>query len=191
MKKNIFKSILITNFIVVIFMVIFLYIITNIEMNYASNANEYETGRYTYIESGKGFEESLSTVEGDDRFFQEGQVLALIGCSSSLFPIRSIAYSIIFSTIIGIGIGYLITIVDNSQNIGSIVKKMIVAYLIGLLLSTGIFTLIDKLEYNQINPPEILTIAISWTVIFFVSLLSKRALDNNKAKKLENLLKKQ
>lgn len=187
MKKNILKSILITNFIVVTFMLIFLYVYTNISINYIGNANEDETGRHVYTEQGKYFEELLDTVEGDDRFFQEGQILDFISRSGTIYSIRLLTYSIIFSITIGIGIGYLITIIDNSQKTNLIIKKVLVAYLIGLLLSTGIIALLEQIEYKTIDPPVILIITISWTVVFTLTLLVKKVVDNKKAKNLKNL----
>ncbi len=184
MKKNIFKSILITNFIVMTLVVLLVFVTQSIVLNHIDYSDEEKN---TYIESGKQFENSLQNLSGDDRYFQEGLIFTKLSSTSILLNARSLLSAIIFSIIIGTGIGYLITIVDGSQKTGSIVKKVLVAYFVGLLISVVIIALLEKIEYNMIDPSEMLAIAFLWTVVFIVTLLSKKAIDNKKANNLKNL----
>ncbi|MBP3501877.1 MAG: hypothetical protein J6K42_00105 [Clostridia bacterium] len=196
--KNIGKSVVFTSFIVIIFVLIYQVVLIYAN-DYFIESDEYM--KDTYINFSKNFEDELDNegLQGDERLLREGKIMYSILLEGQKSTIKTMAYALVISVFIGIGIGYSKTVVDSIPSKFNAMKKIMVVYGIGVVAILGIAMLVDN-SRNTSEGDELLgiitfTVFTAWTIIYLLILKSKISSNkkqaNNLKKAFENMKEKE
>ncbi|MBQ3408197.1 MAG: hypothetical protein IJH12_03210 [Clostridia bacterium] len=187
--KNMFTSICVTTFIVMIVFVISGYISNKIYRD--SMINDAEN--FVQVQGTENeLKETIESFEGENGVVEYQKTVIWLIFNGEKLVYDEIAYALVVSTIIGGIIGYLKTIMELRQDKKATTKKTFFTYLVGLAVVEAVVGIINIIEYelNSIDPGTFLAYGFNYTIIFGVYVLIKLGIDTKKKKQLNELMKK-
>ena len=189
--KNMFTSICVTTFIVMIVFVIFGYISNEIFRDSMINdAENFVQAQETENE----LKETIESFEGENGVVEYQKTVIGLVLNGEKLVYDAIAEALVVSTIIGGIIGYLKTILKTIMELRQdkkvITKKTILAYLVGLAVVEAVVGIINIIEYEVSIPETFFAYGFCYTIIFGVYVLIKLGVDTKKKRELNELMKK-
>lgn len=186
MVKNIFTSICVTAFIVMIGLVIEGFVFNKIiQQNIIDSA---ETQQYEGLK--EKFEEDIKTYNSEEN----GVIEYYKDTAEMVFTAKEIVYTevafgLVGSIIIGSIAGYLKTLLESRQDKKTVLKKAVLTYLIGLIIVALIVIIVD-IARGGFDIENLGLYSLLYTIAYVVYFVSKLAIDNKKKRKLNKLMNK-
>lgn len=184
--KNMFTSICVTTFIVMILLVIYELVFDRVFVeNILNNTESYiqEQGDENALkEDIKSFEEENGVVE------YQRKILVIYSKSKEIVCYE-ILYALVVSTIIGSIVGYLRTVMESRQDKKTVLKKVVLGYFVGLAIVAAAIGLIDTAR-GGIDFEAMGLYIFVYTIIYTASFVIKMGRDNKKKNELNELMKK-
>lgn len=183
--KNIFTSICVTAFIVMIGLVIEGFVFNRIiQQNIIDSA---ETQQYEGLK--EKFEEDIKTYNSENGVIEYYKDIAEMVFGAEEIVYTEIAFGLVGSIIIGSIVGYLKTLLELRLDKKTVLKKSVLTYLVGLIIVGLIVTIFD-IARGGFDIENLGLHSLLYTVAYVVYFVSKLAIDNKKKRKLNELMKK-
>ena len=183
--KNMFTSICVITFIVMIGIVIYGLVFSRIiQQDIINNA---ETQQYEGLK--EKFEEDIKTYNSENGVIEYYKDTAAMVFMAEEIVYTEVMFGLVGSIIIGSIIGYLKTLLELRQDKKTVLKKSVLTYLVGLIIVGLIVTIVD-IARGGFDIENLGLHSLLYTVAYVVYFVSKLAIDNKKKRKLNELMKK-
>ena len=185
MIKNIFTSICVTAFIVMIGLVIAGFVNNRIiQQNIIDSA---ETQQYEGLK--EKFEEDIKTYNTENGIIEYYKDTAEMVFRAEETVYNEVAFGLVGSIIIGSIAGYLKTLLESRQDKKTVLKKAVLTYLIGLIIVSLIVIIVD-IARGGFDIENLGLYSLLYTIAYVVYFVSKLAIDNKKKRELNKLMNK-
>lgn len=185
--KNMFTSICVTTFIVMILLVIYELVFDRIFVENILNNTEQ------YIQD-QGIEDSLKedlkSFDEENGVVEYQKKILVIYSKSKEIVCYEIIYALVVSAVIGSIVGYLKVIMESRQDRKAVLKKVVLGYFAGLAIVAAATGLIDIIARGGIDFEAMGLYIFVYTIIYTASFVIKMGRDNKKKNELNELMKK-
>lgn len=185
MVKNIFTSICVTAFIVMIGLVIEGLVFNRIiQQNIIDSA---ETQQYEGLK--EKFEEDIKTYNSENGVIEYYKDTAEMVFTAEEIVYTEVAFGFVGSIIIGSIVGYLKTLLESRQDKKTVLKKAVLTFLVGLIIVALIVIIVD-IARGGFDIENLVLYSLLYTIAYVVYFVSKLAIDNKKKRELNKLMNK-
>lgn len=185
--KNMFTSICVTTFIVMILLVIYELVFDRIFVENILNNTEQ------YIQD-QGIEDSLKedlkSFDEENGVVEYQKKILVIYSKSKEIVCYEIIYALVVSAVIGSIVGYLKVIMESRQDRKAVLKKVVLGYFAGLAIVAAATGLIGIIARGGIDFEAMGLYIFVYTIIYTASFVIKMGRDNKKKNELNELMKK-
>lgn len=185
--KNMFTSICVTTFIVMILLVIYELVFDRIFVENILNNTEQ------YIQD-QGIEDSLKedlkSFDEENGVVEYQKKILVIYSKSKEIVCYEIIYALVLSAVIGSIVGYLKVIMESRQDRKAVLKKVVLGYFAGLAIVAAATGLIGIIARGGIDFEAMGLYIFVYTIIYTASFVIKMGRDNKKKNELNELMKK-
>lgn len=185
--KNMFTSICVTTFIVIILLVIYELVFDRIFVENILNNTEQ------YIQD-QGIEDSLKedlkSFDEENGVVEYQKKILVIYSKSKEIVCYEIIYALVVSAVIGSIVGYLKVIMESRQDRKAVLKKVVLGYFAGLAIVAAATGLIGIIARGGIDFEAMGLYIFVYTIIYTASFVIKMGRDNKKKNELNELMKK-
>ena len=185
--KNMFTSICVTTFIVMILLVIYELVFDRIFVENILNNTEQ------YIQD-QGIEDSLKedlkSFDEENGVVEYQKKILVIYSKSKEIVCYEIIYALVLSAVIGSIVGYLKVIMESRQDRKAVLKKVVLGYFAGLAIVAAATGLIGIIARGGIDFEAMGLYIFVYTIIYTASFVIKMWRDNKKKNELNELMKK-
>jgi hypothetical protein len=185
--KNMFTSICVTTFIVMILLVIYELVFDRIFVENILNNTEQ------YIQD-QGIEDSLKedlkSFDEENGVVEYQKKILVIYSKSKEIVCYEIIYALVVSAVIGSIVGYLKVIMESRQDRNAVLKKVVLGYFAGLAIVAAATGLIGIIARGGIDFEAMGLYIFVYTIIYTASFVIKMGRDNKKKNELNELMKK-
>lgn len=185
MVKNIFTSICVTAFIVMIGLVIEGLVFNRIiQQNIIDSA---ETQQYEGLK--EKFEENIKTYNSENGVIEYYKDTAEMVFTAEEIVYTEVAFGFVGSIIIGSIVGYLKTLLESRQDKKTVLKKAVLTFLVGLIIVALIVIIVD-IARGGFDIENLVLYSLLYTIAYVAYFVSKLAIDNKKKRELNKLMNK-
>ena len=185
--KNMFTSICVTTFIVMILLVIYELVFDRIFVENILNNTEQ------YIQD-QGIEDSLKedlkSFDEENGVVEYQKKILVIYSKSKEIVCYEIIYALVVSAVIGSIVGYLKVIMESRQDRKAVLKKVVLGYFAGLAIVAAATGLIGIIARGGIDFEAMGLYIFVYTILYTASFVIKMGRDNKKKNELNELMKK-